>query len=111
MRKEQEKKHENSTELQKPKVEAKFYNNNRKCDWMYIYTYTPISKIKIVQQKLSTVDWPNEQRKHKSVSTRTKLKHKLENKTKARCQLGNKAMKIKLTKCWQEKKERIDMQI
>ena len=30
---------------------------------------------------------------------RTKLikKHKLENKTKARCQLGNKAMKIKLT--------------
>ena len=26
-----------------------------------------------------------------------KLKHKLENKSKARCQLGNKAMKIKLT--------------
>ena len=29
---------------------------------------------------------------------RTKeLKHKLENKTKAKCQLGNKAMKTKLT--------------
>ena len=28
---------------------------------------------------------------------RTKLKHKLENKTKARCQVGNKAMKTKLT--------------
>ena len=28
---------------------------------------------------------------------RTKLKHRLENKTKARCQLGTKAMKIKLT--------------
>ena len=25
-------KKENSSELQKPKVEAKFYNNNRKCD-------------------------------------------------------------------------------
>ena len=64
---------ENSTELQKPNVEAGVYNNNSKCDWIYTYTYTPISKIKIVQQKLSTVDWPNEQRKHKSVSTRTKL--------------------------------------
>ena len=28
---------------------------------------------------------------------RTKLKHNLENKTKTRCQLGNKAMKTKLT--------------
>ena len=31
------------------------------------------------------------------LSTRTKLKHKLENKTKTMCQLGNKVMKIKLT--------------
>ena len=28
---------------------------------------------------------------------RTKLKHELESKTKARCQVGNKAMKTKLT--------------
>ena len=28
---------------------------------------------------------------------RTKLKHKLENKTKASCQFGNKVMKIQLT--------------
>ena len=28
---------------------------------------------------------------------RTKLKHKLENKTKARCQVGNIAMKTKIT--------------
>ena len=27
-----EKKKENSTELQKPNVEAEVYNNNRKCD-------------------------------------------------------------------------------
>ena len=47
-RKKGEKK-ENSTELQKYNVEAEVYNNNRKCDW--IYTYTPISKIKAVQQK------------------------------------------------------------
>ena len=47
-RKKKEKK-ENSTELQKPNVEAEVYDNNKKCDW--IYTYTPISKIKTVQQK------------------------------------------------------------
>ena len=44
-------KKENATELQKPKVEAKVYNNNKNCDWIYTYTYTPISKIKTVQQK------------------------------------------------------------
>ena len=71
--KKKKKKKENSTELQRTNVEAEVYKNNKKCDWIYTYTYTPISKIKIVQQKLSTVDWPNEQRKHKSVSTRTKL--------------------------------------
>ena len=54
--KKKEIKKENSTELQKPNLEAEVYNNNRKCgkkkrkcDW--IYTYTPISKIKTVQQK------------------------------------------------------------
>ena len=47
---EQEKK-ENSTELQRPNVEAEVYNNNKKCDWIYTYTYTRISKIKTVQQK------------------------------------------------------------
>ena len=48
------------------------------------------------------------------MSTRTKLtiKHKLENKTNARCQLWNKAMKIKLTNMFErkEKKETIAMQ-
>jgi len=44
---------------------------------------------------------------------RTKLKHKLENKTETRCQVGNKAMKTKLTDMLrgkERKKERIDMQ-
>jgi len=41
---------ENSTELQKPNVEAEVYDN-RKCDWIYTGMYTHISKIKTVQQK------------------------------------------------------------
>ena len=41
---------ENSTELQKPNVDTKVYNN-KKCDCIFAYTYTPISKIKTVQQK------------------------------------------------------------
>ena len=44
-------KKENSTELQKPNIVADFYNNNRKCDWIYTNTHTPILKIKTVQQK------------------------------------------------------------
>jgi len=43
-------KKENPTVLQKPNVEAEVYNKNRKFDWIYTYTYTPISKIKSVQQ-------------------------------------------------------------
>ena len=31
---EEERKKENSTELQKPNVEAEVYNNNKKCDWV-----------------------------------------------------------------------------
>ena len=70
---EEERKKENSTELQKPNVEADVYNTSRKCYWIYTYTYKPISKIKTVQQKLSTIDWPSEQRKPKILSTSTKL--------------------------------------
>ena len=41
----QKEKKENSTELQRPKVEAGVHNKNKKCDWIYTYTYTPISKL------------------------------------------------------------------
>ena len=44
---------------------------------------------------------------------RTKLKYKLESKTKARCQVGDKAMKTKLTNMLrgkERKKDRKDMQ-
>ena len=67
------KKKEISSELQKPNVEAEVYNNNKRCDWIYTYTYTPISKIKIIQQKLSTIGRTSEQREAKIMSTRTKL--------------------------------------
>ena len=43
-------KEKNSTELQKPNVEAEVYNSNKKCDRIYIYTYTPISKIKTMKK-------------------------------------------------------------
>ena len=52
----------------------------------------------MVQQKYSKVTQRTKEIKNYTYQLRTKLtKHKLENKTKARCQLGNKAMKIKLT--------------
>ena len=37
---------EKFTELQKLNIEAEVYNNNKKCDWIYTYTYTPIAKPK-----------------------------------------------------------------
>jgi len=40
--------------------------------------------------------WQTKETKNYTYQLRTKLKHKLENKTKARCQVGSKAMKIKL---------------
>ena len=49
-RKKKKKKEENSTELQKPNVDTEVYNN-KKCDCIFTYTYTPISKIKTVQEK------------------------------------------------------------
>ena len=54
-------------------MEAEVSSNNKEYDWIYTYAYTPISKIKTVQQKLSTIDWPSEQRKLTILSTRTKL--------------------------------------
>jgi len=46
----EEGKQTNSIELQKPNVDAEVYNNNKKCDWIYTYTYTPISKIQLFVQ-------------------------------------------------------------
>ena len=45
----------------------------------------------------NTLTWQRKEIRNYINQLRTKLKHKLENKTKARCQLGNKAMKMKLT--------------
>ena len=40
--------------------------------------------------------WQTKEIKNYIYQLRAKLKHKLENKSKARCQMGNKAMKTKL---------------
>ena len=53
-----------------------------------------ISPTKIKYNRLT---WQTKETKNYTYQLRTKLKHKLENKTKARCQVGNKAMKTKLT--------------
>ena len=47
--------------------------------------------------KIQQIDLHTKEIKNYIYQLRTKLKHKLENKTKARCQVGNKAMKTKLT--------------
>jgi len=65
-------KKENSTELQKPSVEAEVYNNKRKCDWIYTYTYTH-KQNQNSPTNLKYNDWPSTQRKPKIISTRTKL--------------------------------------
>ena len=39
--KKQNNKKENSTELQRPNIEAEVYNNNKNCDLIYTCTYTP----------------------------------------------------------------------
>ena len=54
---EEERKKENSTELQQPNIEAEVYNNNKMCDWIYTYTYTIMSKVKTTQQKYSILMW------------------------------------------------------
>ena len=42
----EEKKKESCTELQKPNIETDIYSNNKKRDWIYTYTCTPICKSK-----------------------------------------------------------------
>ena len=51
--------HENVTELQKPSVETDHYNHNKNCEWTDTCTYTPISKIKTVQQQQQQIKQSN----------------------------------------------------
>ena len=71
-------------------------------------------KIKLTKIVYSILTQWTKETKNFIYQLRTKLtKAQLENKTKARCQVGNKAMKTKLTNKYVErkgKKERIDMQ-
>ena len=49
---------ENSTELQKPNVDAEVYNNNKNCDWIYTYLYIPISSVQSLSRvRLFATPW------------------------------------------------------
>ena len=78
---------------------------------MYTHKQSQNSPTKIKYSKLT---WRTKEIKNYIYQLRTKLKHKLENKTKARCHVGNKAMKTNLINNVERKgkkeKERIDMQ-
>ena len=72
--------------------------NNNENYGIYIYTHSheqsENSPTKIKYNRLT--QWTKEIKNY-IYHLRTKLKHKLEDKTKARCQVGNKTMKTKLT--------------
>ena len=55
---EEEREKENSTELQKPNIDTEVYNNNKKCDWIYTYTYIPIGSVQSLScVRLSATPW------------------------------------------------------
>ena len=49
------------------------------------------------KNKVQLIDLANKGNQKLNLPEQNQLKHKLGNKTKARCQLGNRAMKIKVT--------------
>ena len=68
-------------------------------EYTHIYIYTQKQSQNSPRKiKYSRLTWKTKEIKNFIYQLRVKLtKHKLENKTKARCQVGNKAMKTKLT--------------
>ena len=67
-----------------------------------MYTYTPINKVQ--QSKAQQIYLANKGNQKLHLPVKEKLRHKLGNKTEARCQVGNKAMKTKLTNTFRGKK-------
>jgi len=79
--------------------------------WLNIHIYTKTHKQNQkspTKIKYNILNWQTKQTKKYSYQLRTKLKHKLLSETKTRCQVGNKAMKTKLTNTLrgQERKKR-----
>ena len=79
-------------------------------EYTHIHIHPKQNQNSSAKRKYNRLTQRTKETKNYIYQLRTKLKHKLENKTKARCQLGNKAMKIKLTNMFRGKKGRIDMQ-
>ena len=90
-------KKESSTEPQKPNIEAEVYKNNKKCDWIYTYTHKQ-NQNSPTRIKYNRLTQRTKETKNYIYPLKTKLtKAQTGNRNKARCQLENKAMKIKLT--------------
>ena len=63
----------------------------------HIHIYPQAKSKQSNKNQVQQTDPANKGNQNYTYQLRTKLQHKLENKTKARCQVGNKAMKRKLT--------------
>ena len=85
-------------ELQKPNVEGEVYNNNKKCEYTHLRTHPLANQNSPTNIKYDRLTWQIKETENYIYQVRTKLTEAQTGKqTKARCQLGNKAMKIKLT--------------
>ena len=63
-----------------------------------MYTYMPISKIKSPKNiKHNRLTWQTKETKNYIYQNKSNYSTNWKNKTKVRCQLENKAMKVKLT--------------
>ena len=63
----------------------------------YIHIHPQAKSKKSNKNKVQQIDPVNKRNQKLYLPEQNQPKHKLENKTKAKCQLGNKALKLKLT--------------
>ena len=66
-------------------------------EYTRIHIHTQSESKQSNQKKAQQIDLANKGNQKLNLPEQNQLKHKLGNKTKARCQLGNRAMKIKVT--------------
>ena len=66
-------------------------------EYTHIHIHPQAKSKKSNKNKVQQIDPVNKRNQKLYLPEQNQPKHKLEDKTKARCQLGNKALKIKLT--------------
>ena len=82
-------------------------------EYTHIHIHPQAKSKKSNKNKVQQIDPVNKRNQKLYLPEQNQPKHKLEDKTKAMCQVGNKAMKTKLINMLngkEGKKERIDMQ-